>query len=118
MRRHQNRGDNARPGMSLAECPYCWPGGARRAGGASPVCGLRAETREGARRYCARNGAGREGAHQAAGSGEVLSTVAARAGGPARSSAEARVMRAEQRGRLIWALFARATGAKALGGDE
>src|SRR5262249_7380224 len=42
---------------------------------------------------------------------EALSTVAARAGGPACSSAEARVMRAERRGRLICDLFARATGA-------
>ena len=43
MKRHQNRGAGFRPGMSLAECPYCWPGGARRVGGASLVCGLRAE---------------------------------------------------------------------------
>lgn len=50
--------------------------------------------------------------------GEALSTVAVRAGGPARSSGEARVMRGERRGRLICDLFARATGACALGGDE
>src|SRR6266404_2007825 len=42
---------------------------------------------------------------------EALSTVAARAGGPARSSAEVPVTGAERRGRLIWTLFARATGA-------
>jgi hypothetical protein len=37
---------------------------------------------------------------------EALSTVAVSAGGPARSSAEAPVMGAERRGRLIWDLFA------------
>ncbi len=41
---------------------------------------------------------------------EALSTVAARAGGPARSSGEVPVMGAERRGRLICGLFARATG--------
>ena len=48
----------------------------------------------------------------------MLSTVAARAGGPARSSGEAPVMGAERRGRLIRTLFARAIGAEALGGGE
>jgi len=76
--------------MSLAECPYCWPGGARRAGGASPVCGSGAETREGARRHCSCV-AGARGSAPSRRNGEVLSTVAARAGGPARSSADAPV---------------------------
>ena len=46
---------------------------------------------------------------------EALSTVAARAGGPARSSDEALVMSVERRGRLICDLVARATG-RGLGG--
>src|SRR5258707_15655573 len=49
---------------------------------------------------------------------KALSTVAARAGGPARSSAEAPVMGAERRGWLICGLFARATGTAVPGGDE
>ena len=49
---------------------------------------------------------------------EALSTVAARAGGPARSSAEVPVMGTERRGWLICGLFARATGTAVLGGDE
>jgi hypothetical protein len=66
-------------------------------------------------------------ASQGAGSGEreragrrkreALSTVAASAGGPARSSAEAPVMGVERRSRLICDLFARATG-RVLGGPE
>src|SRR5438034_7987806 len=47
---------------------------------------------------------------------EALSTVVALAGGPARSSGEAPVMGVERRGRLIWGLFARATGGVAAGG--
>jgi hypothetical protein len=41
---------------------------------------------------------------------KALSTDAARAGGPARSSGEALVIGVERRGRLIGGLFARATG--------
>jgi hypothetical protein len=48
---------------------------------------------------------------------ETLSTVAARAGGPACNSDEALVMSVERRGRLICGLFARTTG-RCLGGRE
>jgi hypothetical protein len=44
------------------------------------------------------------------GNREALSTVAALAGGPARSSDEAPVIGVERRGRLICAAFAEATG--------
>ena len=44
------------------------------------------------------------------GNREALSTDAARAGGPARSSDEALVIGVERRGRLIGDLFARTTG--------
>src|SRR5258708_21417454 len=47
---------------------------------------------------------------------EALSTVAARAGGPARSSGERPVMGVERTARLICGLFARATGVS-LGAD-
>jgi hypothetical protein len=97
-----------------------WPGGVRREGGASLVCGC----------YRERGKAGADTAiyHQSAvvaarGSAlsgrnrEALSTVAARAGGPACNSDEALVMSVERRGRLICGLFARTTG-RCLGGRE
>src|SRR5258707_15848191 len=59
---------------------------------------------------------GREGAPSGR-NREALSTVAARAAGPAGSSAEVPVMGAERSGRLICGLFARATG-RGPGGDE
>jgi hypothetical protein len=62
---------------------------------------------------------GARGSTSSGGNREALSTVAAHAGGPARSSDEAPVMGVERRGRLIYGLFARATGGFALlGGDE
>jgi hypothetical protein len=48
---------------------------------------------------------------------EGLSTVACRAGGPARSSGDAPVMGVERRGRLIDELLTRATRLSGLGGD-
>lgn len=47
---------------------------------------------------------------------EVLSTVVAAAGGPARSSGEPPVMGGERRGRVIWAVLVRATEALSSGG--
>jgi hypothetical protein len=40
IRWHQNRGVVGQPGMSLAECPFFWPGGVRHVGDVSPVCGF------------------------------------------------------------------------------
>ena len=66
----------------------------------SPVCGFCME-REKARSDTARSGCpgGREGVARARAAG--VSTVAGRAGGPARSSGEAPVMGVERRGRVI-----------------
>jgi hypothetical protein len=58
----------------------------------------------------AESGQAGEVAAPGGGNREALSTVAAPAGGPARSSGEASVMDVERRGRIICDLFARATG--------
>jgi hypothetical protein len=93
--------------------PADWPGGVRRVGSVSLVrraCMERGKAgADTARRpFFARGGGERERAVRQ--KPEALSTVAAPAGGPARSSEEALVMRVERRGRLIDGLFARATG--------
>jgi hypothetical protein len=81
-------------------CPAYWPGGARHGGGASPVCGSRAE-RGKVRPDTAPAGVAGGGRERGEGRDpKPLSTVAGRAGGPARSSGEAPVMGAERRGGL------------------
>ena len=90
LRRHQNRGGWKRPGMSLAAVSECWPGGARRIGGASPVCGPGAERRRArsvSAARCPETGAGARGEPASAGSARG-ETVAGRAVGPGRSSAD------------------------------
>src|SRR5215831_3069693 len=73
-------------------------------------------TWEGARRYCravlgVRAGPGwREGARSSGMTREALSTDAACAGGPARSSGEPAVMAGERRGRVICGWFVWSTG--------
>lgn len=89
------------------------PGGVRREDGASLVCGYyRERGKAGAdtvicylQRWRVAGGSASSGRNR-----EALSTVAARAGGPARSSDEALVMSVERRGRLICGLFTRTTG--------
>ena len=101
--------------------PAYWPGGVRREGGASLVCGFYRERGKARIDIAAR--IPRRGVRAARGSAssgrnrEALSTDAVRAGGPARTSGEALVMSVERRGRLICGLFARATG-RGPGGDE
>ena len=80
--------------------PGYWPGGARHIGDASPVCGFHVERGKAGPDTAAGKGGERERA-QAGGTCEALSTVAASAGGPARSSDEALVTGVERRGRLI-----------------
>ena len=85
--------------------PADWPGGVRRVGSVSLVrraCMERGKAgADTARRppFFGRGGGERERAVRQ--EPEALSTVAAPAGGPARSSEEALVMRVERRGRLI-----------------
>src|SRR5215208_6360663 len=95
-------------GMSLAGARllarWC-PAWRRRESGLRRLHG----TWEGVPRHCRPVGWGGERERLEAET-EGLSTVAWRAGGPARSSGEAPVMGVERRGRLIDELFARATG--------
>lgn len=102
--------------------PVYWPGGVRHEGGASLICGScmergKAGVDTARPRRVAWVGE-RERAERR--EPEALSTDAALAGGPARSSGEAPVMGVERRGRLILR-FVRTSnrGTKVLaGGDE
>jgi hypothetical protein len=88
------------------------PGGVRREGGASPFCGSCTERGKAgadtATACCEAWGDERERVVRR--NPETLSTVAASAGGPARSSGEAPVMGVERRAGSSMDLFARATG--------
>ena len=76
----------------------------------SLVCGSRAE-REKARPDTAVRSGRREGVPESGVPGRDLSTVAGRAGGPARSSGETPVMGAERRGRVVrGCCFVQSTG--------
>src|SRR5664280_802527 len=89
-------------GRSLAGAHLYWPGGVRHRGGVTLVCGFRKERGKASADMVPRSGFG--GARGSAPGGrnrEELSTVAAVAGGPSRSSDEAPVMGVEPRGRLI-----------------
>ena len=100
--------------------PVYWPDGVRREGGASLVCGCYMERGKAGADTVIRYSQEWRVATGSAPSGrnrEALSTVAARAGGPAHSSDEALVMSVEPRSRLIRGLFARTTG-RGLGGHE
>lgn len=114
-------GHSSSPGMSLAGARWLarrCPAWRRR----EPDLRLLRGTWEGWCRYrpssrrLRRRGAAR-GSAPGGGNREASSTDAARAGGLARSSAEALVIGVERRGRLIGDLFARTTGS-APGGNE
>src|SRR5664279_4112914 len=100
--------------------PAGWPGGGRQGGGASPVCGFCTEHgKANADTALPRRGGvrGVRGSAPSGGNREALSTDAALAGGPARSSDETPVIGVERRGRLIDDWFARTTGSSP-GGNE
>src|SRR6185437_4496708 len=80
--------------------PVYWPGGARHGGGASLVCGFHAEHgKADADTACPPCRGGRvRGSAPGGRNREALSTVAASAGGPARSSGEALVIRVDAKG--------------------
>ena len=67
-------------------CPLFWPGGVRHVGDVSPVLRLLCGTWEGTPRPCCRGW--REGVAERLKTVKAVSTVAGRAGGPARSSCE------------------------------
>jgi hypothetical protein len=78
--------------------PVYWPGDVRREGGASLVCGCYMERGKAGVDTVIRYSQGwrvARGSAPRSGNCEALSTVAARAGGPARSSDEALVMSVE-----------------------
>jgi hypothetical protein len=83
--------------------PVYWPGGVRHGGGASPVCGFCMERgkADADTAAVAPEGTGGKRERAVRRKPEALSTVAASAGGPARSSGEALVTGVERRGRLI-----------------
>jgi hypothetical protein len=102
---HQNRGVLVLPGWAWRVSAY-WPGGARHRGGVNPACGFHAERGKAhadtaVLPWVFVPGRGREGARTSGMTREALSTEAARAGGPARSSGEPAVMAGERRGRVI-----------------
>jgi hypothetical protein len=74
--------------------PAYWPGGVRHGGGASLFCGFRMELGKACDDTIA-TGAAVRGKASSGRNREALSTVAARAGGLARSSGEASVMGVE-----------------------
>jgi hypothetical protein len=91
--------------------PVYWPGGARHRGGVNPACGFCAERGKAHADAAARQAAGeREGARPSGMTREALSTDAACAGGPARSSGEPAVTVGERRGRAIRGWFVWSTG--------
>jgi hypothetical protein len=81
-------------------CSAFWPDGARHIGDTSPVCCVRVEQEKAdldtIRRVCRVRGS-----VPSVNSVEGLSTDARFAGGPVRSSDEARVMRVERRGWVV-----------------
>jgi hypothetical protein len=90
--------------------PYCWPGGVRRRGGVSPVCGICMERGKASgesprpRVPGAWWGSERQRERESTDGGNRRCgvPVAQLAGGPTRSSDEAPVMGVERRGRLIY----------------
>lgn len=80
-----------------------WPGGVRCRGGVSPVCCSCME-REKACADTAVVSLQRQEVPD-----KDVSTVAAHAGGPVRSSVEAAVMAVERRGRVVCGMFVRST---------
>ena len=88
--------------------PMYWPGGVRRGGDVSLICGFRMERGKACSDMAARQGGERDSFKRQ--NREELSTVAGCAGGPVRSSDDVLVMRAERRGRIIRGLLVWSTG--------
>jgi hypothetical protein len=87
-----------------------WPGGVRRVGGVTLICGFRRERGKAGEDMVAVVVGRDERERSKRRNREGLSTVAEPAGGPSRSSGEAPVMGAERRGRLIRGRFGGSTG--------
>ena len=90
--------------------PMYWPGGVRHRGGVNLICGSRRERWKADANIVSVWLAGAIGSPPSGRNREGLSTVAAPAGGPSRSSGDAPVMGAEPRGRLVRGWFGWPTG--------
>jgi hypothetical protein len=101
-------GSRARDGVWRV--PMYWPGGVRHRGGVNLICGSRRERWKAGADMVSVWLAGAIGSSPSGRNREGLSTVAALAGGPSRSSWEAPVMGVEPRGRLVHGWFWWPTG--------
>jgi hypothetical protein len=90
--------------------PMYWPGGVRHRGGVNLLCGSSRERWKAGADIVSAWLAGAIGSPPSGSNREGLSTVAALAGGPFRSSCEAPVMGVEPRGRLVRGWFRWPTG--------
>ena len=90
--------------------PMYWPGGVRHRGGVNLICGSRRERWKADADIVSVWLAGAIGSPPSGRNREGLSTVAASAGGPSRSSGDAPVMGVEPRGRLVRGWFGWPTG--------
>ena len=90
--------------------PMYWPGGVRHRGGVNLICGSRRERWKADADIVPVWLAGAIGSPPSGRNREGLSTVAAPAGGPSRSSDDAPVMGVEPRGRLVHGWFGWPTG--------
>ena len=108
--KHRNSSDDIETGVwcelrdELGRCPLMGQVVSGVEGGVSPVCCSRAEREKACPDTAAGQRAARGSASRARGdpgAGGDVSTVAGRAGGPARSSGEALVMGVERRGRVV-----------------
>ena len=90
--------------------PMYWPGGVRHRGGVNLICGSCRERWKAGAVMALAWLAGATGSAPSGGNREGLSTVAAPAGGPSRSSWEAPVMGVEPRRRLVHGWFVWPTG--------
>jgi hypothetical protein len=90
--------------------PMYWPGGVRHRGGVNLICGSRRERWKAGADMVSVWLAGATGSAPSGRNREVLSTVAAPAGGPSRSSRETPVMGVEPRRRLVHGWFLWPTG--------
>ena len=90
--------------------PMYWPGGVRHRGGVNLICGSRRERWKADADIVSVWLAGAIGSPPSGRNREGLSTVAAPAGGPSRSSGDAPVMGVEPRGRLVRGWFGWPTG--------
>lgn len=97
--------------------PMYWPGGVRCRGGMNLACGFRRERGKANADTVPSRVGGSRGRAPGGRNREELSTVAAFAGGPSRSSGEAPVMGVERRGRLIRKGFLKQLAVRS-GGDQ